>query len=107
MIRRPPRSTLFPYTTLFRSRETGEISAAVIVAVEECAHMHFVDDGVLEPQRIPAGALSALRPHAPPNPASAPPPRAAVGAPSGSKRNPGWRAPLPAAPPRCPSRRRR
>src|SRR5260221_10045290 len=24
MIRRPPRSTLFPYTTLFRSRETRE-----------------------------------------------------------------------------------
>src|SRR5256885_4106960 len=24
MIRRPPRSTLFPYTTLFRSRKTGE-----------------------------------------------------------------------------------
>src|SRR3712207_3339328 len=24
MIRRPPRSTLFPYTTLFRSREPGE-----------------------------------------------------------------------------------
>src|SRR5689334_23670452 len=24
MIRRPPRSTLFPYTTLFRSRTTGE-----------------------------------------------------------------------------------
>src|SRR2546425_9674640 len=24
MIRRPPRSTLFPYTTLFRSGETGE-----------------------------------------------------------------------------------
>src|SRR2546422_3246772 len=23
MIRRPPRSTLFPYTTLFRSRNTG------------------------------------------------------------------------------------
>src|SRR2546425_3854798 len=23
MIRRPPRSTLFPYTTLFRSREVG------------------------------------------------------------------------------------
>src|SRR5690349_23055770 len=23
MIRRPPRSTLFPYTTLFRSRESG------------------------------------------------------------------------------------
>src|SRR3712207_8902625 len=26
MIRRPPRSTLFPYTTLFRSRETRESS---------------------------------------------------------------------------------
>src|SRR2546422_5414018 len=24
MIRRPPRSTLFPYTTLFRSRDLGE-----------------------------------------------------------------------------------
>src|SRR3712207_7069979 len=25
MIRRPPRSTLFPYTTLFRSREPSEV----------------------------------------------------------------------------------
>src|SRR2546427_8092114 len=28
MIRRPPRSTLFPYTTLFRSREAAQGSAA-------------------------------------------------------------------------------
>src|SRR2546422_3212883 len=28
MIRRPPRSTLFPYTTLFRSRSRGEFSCA-------------------------------------------------------------------------------
>src|SRR2546430_17241572 len=27
MIRRPPRSTLFPYTTLFRSREQGMAAA--------------------------------------------------------------------------------
>src|SRR2546426_7059468 len=27
MIRRPPRSTLFPYTTLFRSRQHNEIAA--------------------------------------------------------------------------------
>src|SRR2546430_14581140 len=27
MIRRPPRSTLFPYTTLFRSRDAGHLSA--------------------------------------------------------------------------------
>src|SRR5688572_31219990 len=25
MIRRPPRSTLFPYTTLFRSRDIGDV----------------------------------------------------------------------------------
>src|SRR2546429_5486526 len=30
MIRRPPRSTLFPYTTLFRSQDAG--------AAELCAH---------------------------------------------------------------------
>src|SRR3712207_7561713 len=28
MIRRPPRSTLFPYTTLFRSRGRGRVRAA-------------------------------------------------------------------------------
>src|SRR2546426_9125364 len=30
MIRRPPRSTLFPYTTLFRSQGLGEIALAVV-----------------------------------------------------------------------------
>src|SRR5438876_1672404 len=30
MIRRPPRSTLFPYTTLFRSRGPGRRRAAII-----------------------------------------------------------------------------
>src|SRR5687767_9945762 len=29
MIRRPPRSTLFPYTTLFRSQEVGELRRAL------------------------------------------------------------------------------
>src|SRR5256885_13251063 len=28
MIRRPPRSTLFPYTTLFRSEKLGELTGA-------------------------------------------------------------------------------
>src|SRR3712207_8467684 len=32
MIRRPPRSTLFPYTTLFRSIRTASSSNAVISA---------------------------------------------------------------------------
>src|SRR5258708_19689974 len=32
MIRRPPRSTLFPYTTLFRSRELFVLVAVLLVA---------------------------------------------------------------------------
>src|SRR3989442_1598098 len=31
MIRRPPRSTLFPYTTLFRSHEFGRTQTPVVV----------------------------------------------------------------------------
>src|SRR3712207_8763219 len=30
MIRRPPRSTLFPYTTLFRSHDGGHAGAALV-----------------------------------------------------------------------------
>src|SRR5947208_7537058 len=33
MIRRPPRSTLFPYTTLFRSDEAGDVYVADSVNV--------------------------------------------------------------------------
>src|SRR5690242_18907427 len=44
MIRRPPRSTLFPYTTLFRSlaeligrvAENGGDPAGVVIRVDEC-----------------------------------------------------------------------
>src|SRR5690349_22561166 len=34
MIRRPPRSTLFPYTTLFRSDDAGEAEQLVLDLVE-------------------------------------------------------------------------
>src|SRR2546427_8184820 len=44
MIRRPPRSTLFPYTTLFRSEEhTSELQAEdgirdlTVIGVQTCA----------------------------------------------------------------------
>src|SRR5438876_8288757 len=37
MIRRPPRSTLFPYTTLFRSPESTRISTRR-PAVKPCPH---------------------------------------------------------------------
>src|SRR5690349_22228888 len=34
MIRRPPRSTLFPYTTLFRSNKTGALVSRIMSDVE-------------------------------------------------------------------------
>src|SRR3989442_3302185 len=40
MIRRPPRSTLFPYTTLFRSEKAG--AALVAVAREAAAQGYLV-----------------------------------------------------------------
>src|SRR5690349_22533260 len=45
MIRRPPRSTLFPYTTLFRSR----VQADRVQRVDEQTQFHSVPDGEGEP----------------------------------------------------------
>src|SRR2546430_9811887 len=45
MIRRPPRSTLFPYTTLFRS-QPGDAAAAIAAPLR----------GVLEPDEQVSGA---------------------------------------------------
>src|SRR2546430_17153500 len=36
MIRRPPRSTLFPYTTLFRSKEFGAYSVSKAAEAQLC-----------------------------------------------------------------------
>src|SRR3712207_8728861 len=45
MIRRPPRSTLFPYTTLFRSEAVDRATAAApAYYMINCAHpLHFED----------------------------------------------------------------
>src|SRR3712207_7431999 len=44
MIRRPPRSTLFPYTTLFRSRSAiAEVDLHLLALVEE---PHQLADGL-------------------------------------------------------------
>src|SRR5687768_18076865 len=45
MLRRPPRSTLFPYTTLFRSRALREPVAAVSVGVVHGAALLDLDYG--------------------------------------------------------------
>src|SRR3712207_8810915 len=49
MIRRPPRSTLFPYTTLFRSRDQSSAANAVL---------HVVRGAV---PAVPSGEPVALR----------------------------------------------
>src|SRR5438477_3695950 len=52
MIRRPPRSTLFPYTTLFRSREIREVHVDLAPDLEELGAV-----AALELQRdVPDGA---------------------------------------------------
>src|SRR2546430_10851979 len=49
MIRRPPRSTLFPYTTLFRSRASGPAGivagSGVVHAGENAADCDCAGDG--------------------------------------------------------------
>src|SRR2546429_9308212 len=46
MIRRPPRSTLFPYTTLFRSRFLAALGDEVRLgeALEQTARLQRLDD---------------------------------------------------------------
>src|SRR2546422_4298526 len=41
MIRRPPRSTLFPYTTLFRSKVTFSVTSSASCATVSVAHVKF------------------------------------------------------------------
>src|SRR5256885_9638317 len=43
MIRRPPRSTLFPYTTLFRSRHARMIFADRVVGAHNGARLGALD----------------------------------------------------------------
>src|SRR3712207_7909235 len=56
MIRRPPRSTLFPYTTLFRSRPTvrGAVIGATAAALARLV-CHFVSGVVFFAAYAPEG----------------------------------------------------
>src|SRR3712207_7771555 len=60
MIRRPPRSTLFPYTTLFRSADR-EVGGHRHQAVHAVAFAHGIrsrrQDAGVAPRRDPAPAL--------------------------------------------------
>src|SRR5438094_5706779 len=57
MIRRPPRSTLFPYTTLFRSEIQGEGTAVRLAALTQSERFTEVDGSHEVSTRV-------VRPHA-------------------------------------------
>src|SRR5256885_12979852 len=48
MIRRPPRSTLFPYTTLFRSRFLSSPVGTALLGQHDSLALTFADQGALE-----------------------------------------------------------
>src|SRR2546427_5987039 len=55
MIRRPPRSTLFPYTTLFRSRPAGGVSGQRAGALEARPRLRHAADRAVWRAVRPAG----------------------------------------------------
>src|SRR3712207_8028436 len=44
MIRRPPRSTLFPYTTLFRSEDDELVMGGILAHFPAFVRLRFLDD---------------------------------------------------------------
>src|SRR2546428_13045274 len=72
MIRRPPRSTLFPYTTLFRSLADPGLGLAlpvVLVRHREKFPLHVHGGGgapVFETDRLPAGEIARHHTEGPP-----------------------------------------
>src|SRR3989440_12609025 len=59
MIRRPPRSTLFPYTTLFRSRETVRGADANLPVYDLKTVQRVVDEDLFA-ERVIAGLSAAF-----------------------------------------------
>src|SRR2546422_1455787 len=100
MIRRPPRSTLFPYTTLFRSAKVEELIAATpsVAVDDEGGRMDIISGG--EVYRVdPGRAGEGMRP-APPAPevASRPSPPQASPVALGGSSGPGTGMPPPGSP---------
>src|SRR3954462_13772592 len=79
MIRRPPRSTLFPYTTLFRSPQSGRLDQLLrplpALGADPVPDAHQRLPGALDPQEVQtargeaesAGETAGDRPAIPPH----------------------------------------
>src|SRR3712207_8835096 len=63
MIRRPPRSTLFPYTTLFRSDRQADLALGHREAGDGVHHQHHVAALVAEVLRDRRGGERGLDAH--------------------------------------------
>src|SRR5256885_8390280 len=63
MIRRPPRSTLFPYTTLFRSRDAEHLRAHVAEAQHRLGPDHAAVQVAHPEDPDPARVLARERAH--------------------------------------------
>src|SRR5688572_32733180 len=62
MIRRPPRSTLFPYTTLFRSEKAAEVAGALRAALEAERPISVVTVVESSSQDVEPGSRLVVRP---------------------------------------------
>src|SRR2546427_4491008 len=60
MIRRPPRSTLFPYTTLFRSRESATIGDRIAQGERESQDLEVRSAEFNRERDTHTGALAAF-----------------------------------------------
>src|SRR3989442_12474198 len=60
MIRRPPRSTLFPYTTLFRSLKHASNVPGCALAIEEVLHQAGVPKDLFRTLLLPSSEVEAL-----------------------------------------------
>src|SRR2546430_17710845 len=98
MIRRPPRSTLFPYTTLFRSPgKVWSVAGLIVLAQRAGVESWAAGASAFAIQAIGLGtAVAGLAPAAPPGEAPVRPVAGALGALGalgGLARGPGGRAP--------------
>src|SRR2546430_5136992 len=66
MIRRPPRSTLFPYTTLFRSLQDVRVAGGPLDRLPELDRVVMGDTAPVHGRRVRLGAVAYVAPCQPP-----------------------------------------